>query len=693
MNPVVLIDHNDAPINSQPALAALDAACHRAIDRVLGAKGELGESAATEDVSLVAATEAPPPGGVSIAYLIMGHRSYAHITISRLIQVLWHAAHLFVVHLDARTDAAAANALEARYRQNNVRFIRQRRTVGWGAFSMVEVLLAALSKALIAAPHFDFFVNLSDADVALRTASELGSFLGGFRGRSFVAIKYPEADAMRYQAHAHMRSSTWLECEGEGFLVINQTAAHFFGAEGRRCCFARSGPIVYGPLAFERPPPPEAVKSFYHGSQWVVLDHDAADWLVHSSTAVELAAHLRHTYMADEAFVQTALMASPLKGRLINHNLRYIDWPHGYGDPNAYWRRVGTRHMAGPMVLTPELFRSVARSPAIFARKVDAEDAEGIVFIREWDVWMAAKHLVERSGADVSSSAAGDTELASSGARDAGRTNADALAAAKRLLSSIGQPPIATTLLAENETLTTMRPPLSPEERKRVAADLTVEEAAYVLVSRPVHYGHEDLMAKQFEQPREAPFGKFERPRPIHLVHEDLILTALERPSTEGGIATASPDGVNGVPYGVNGFTSPLLIPLDAAGAAGASGHPLQPPRVITSHHETSRNITKHHEAASRAELPALTVAEPSAPRLARMVFSDGSSCSCAAWCSREGKRGAEPCCTEWADACAWEAAASEAQADPDAVSNASEARTRERRAYASGHEAFSTAY
>jgi protein xylosyltransferase len=650
MSPVVLIDHNDDPISSQPALAALDAACHRAIDRVLGAEGELGESAATEDVSLVATTETPPPGGVSIAYLIMGHRSYAHITISRLIQVLWHAAHLFVVHLDARTDAAVANTLEARYRpQSNVRFIRQRRTVGWGAFSMVEVLLAALSKALLAAPHFDFFVNLSDADVALRTASELGSFLGGFRGRSFVAIKYPEADAMRYQAHAHMRSSTWLECEGEGFLVINQTAAHFFGAEGRRCCFARSGPIVYGPLAFDRPPPPEAVKSFYHGSQWVVLDHDAADWLVHSSTAVELAAHLRHTYMADEAFVQTALMASPLKGRLINHNLRYIDWPHGYGDPNAYWRRVGTRHVAGPIVLTRELFRSVTRSPAIFARKVDAEDAEGIAFVREWDVWMAAKHLVERSGADVStevsssaagdtelaSSGAGDTELASYGARDADRTNADVLAAAKRLLSSIGQPPIATTLLAEDETLTTMRPPLSPEERKRVAADLTAEEAAHVLVSRPVHFGHEDLMAKQFEQPREAQFGKFERPR--------LILTALERPLIEGGIATASPEGVNGVTYGVNGFSSPLPIPLDAAGAVGATGHPLQQSRG----------------APPRAELPAFTVAEPSAPRLARMVFSDGSSCSCAAWCSRESKRSAEPCCTEWVDACAWEAVAS----------------------------------
>ena len=375
-----LLDHNDVAVATQPDLMALDLACQRAIDRQLE-HGIDASDAFGEDASPIAAADAgPPPGGMSIAYLIMGHRSYAHVTISRLVQVLWHAAHLFIVHLDARTDKAVDNALRERFaQQRNVRLMSRRRAVGWGAFSMVEVLLGALALSLEAAPGFDFFINLSDADVALRTAGELGHFLRGFRGRSFVSVKFPEADAMRYYAHAHMRRSTWLECEGEGFLIINQTAADFFGGDGRRCCYARSGPIVYAALPIGRQPPPEAPDgqdlSFYHGSQWVVLARNAVEWLVRDPLAVALASHLRLTYMADETFVQTALMASPLRASLVNHNLRYIDWPHGYGDPNAYWGSVDRKHVAGPMVLTPELFGRVTRSPALFARKVGAAES------------------------------------------------------------------------------------------------------------------------------------------------------------------------------------------------------------------------------------------------------------------------------------------------------------------------------
>ena len=52
---------------------------------------------------------------------------------------------------------------------------------------------------------------------------QLVGFLSGFRGRSFVALKSPAADAMRYHAHARMRESVWLECGGEGFVVVNET--------------------------------------------------------------------------------------------------------------------------------------------------------------------------------------------------------------------------------------------------------------------------------------------------------------------------------------------------------------------------------------------------------------------------------------------------------------------------------------
>ena len=62
---------------------------------------------------------------------------------------------------------------------------------------------------------------------------------------------------MRYQAHQHMRRWSWLECSGRGFLVINQSAGQLFENEQRRCCYARSGPIVYAHLPISRTPVPQ----------------------------------------------------------------------------------------------------------------------------------------------------------------------------------------------------------------------------------------------------------------------------------------------------------------------------------------------------------------------------------------------------------------------------------------------------
>ena len=47
-------------------------------------------------------------------------------------------------------------------------------------------------------------------------------------------------------------------------------------------------------------------------------------------------------------------MHSPFKQNLLNHNLRWIDWPHQHGDAQEYWNRVGKGgrdFVGGPQVL------------------------------------------------------------------------------------------------------------------------------------------------------------------------------------------------------------------------------------------------------------------------------------------------------------------------------------------------------
>ena len=78
------------------------------------------------------------------------------------------------------------------------------------------------------------------------------------------------------------------------------------------------------------------------------------------------------TQVPDESVFQTIAMHSAQHKRLLlNHNLRWIDWPHSHGDPNEYWGRLGSRkYVGGPKVLNASEMRDVLASPYMFARKV-----------------------------------------------------------------------------------------------------------------------------------------------------------------------------------------------------------------------------------------------------------------------------------------------------------------------------------
>ena len=70
----------------------------------------------------------------------------------------------------------------------NVRVLQARRLVQWGMWSMVAIMMDALHTVLSKRVDFDFFINLSDADLSLRTDAELRAFLARHKGRSFINV-------------------------------------------------------------------------------------------------------------------------------------------------------------------------------------------------------------------------------------------------------------------------------------------------------------------------------------------------------------------------------------------------------------------------------------------------------------------------------------------------------------------------
>ena len=104
----------------------------------------------------------------------------------------------------------------------NVRVMQTRRLVQWGMFTMVAIMLDAIHSVLSSALSFDFFINLSDADLSLRTDSEMRAFLARHKGRSFVVSvarkfflhqnRYKHSTSHYYSSYLHFSFTILCQC-------------------------------------------------------------------------------------------------------------------------------------------------------------------------------------------------------------------------------------------------------------------------------------------------------------------------------------------------------------------------------------------------------------------------------------------------------------------------------------------------
>lgn len=386
-----------------------------------------------------------------IFYFIGASRPTAAIMVSRLLLALYHPSHLFVVHVDLKADDKVLRDLqELTASHPNIHIMAARRLVQWGAWTMVLTLLDAIHSALLADLDFDFVINLSDVDVALRTNDEIVNFLRPHRGRQFVQVHQGSGEWLE-KARNFTSAHVVVECGGYGFVAVNSTPIDLGG--GPQCCFGRGGPVLYtnstalhltdardalaADLAAARRRSADGFKGaddnadgtsgvqgggqgggdveagtdgvgihragdeggaardgageeyLRTGSQWVILDRAFAKYLVRDTRAARWIRVFEHRFLSDEAFVQTVLMHSPFNKTLVNHNLRYIYWPHFDGDPTHYWARMGYSFIGGPQVINASALPGVLRSPYMFARKVDPTvDTQAVSL---WDEWMARK--------------------------------------------------------------------------------------------------------------------------------------------------------------------------------------------------------------------------------------------------------------------------------------------------------------
>jgi hypothetical protein len=202
----------------------------------------------------------------------------------------------------------------------------------YSGFSLVRAVLNGLAEIVKEGPPPGHVVLLSGQDYPLRPAHEIDAFLAGRAGESLVE-------------HFHLPSDRWADEHGglDRIRYLHYERVRYRTRMLRAPFLRRSFPTGLEP---------------HGGSAWCALTEEAARTLLafgeQSPKAFRFFARVR---AADELFIQTVLLNSPVRERVANETIHYIQWPGG----------------SHPATFGREDFPQLAASGKLFARKFDTQ--------------------------------------------------------------------------------------------------------------------------------------------------------------------------------------------------------------------------------------------------------------------------------------------------------------------------------
>lgn len=268
------------------------------------------------------------------AYLITAYNNFDHL--ESLLSFLDDPDAWFYVYVDAKV--AIPDSLLKIKTANPLEILHSRR-VEWGDQSQILTELELFAKAYENS-EIEWFHLISGTDFPLRRAKDLLTFYEeAVDVDCFMESEpIPEHLSARVEIyHFGVRRQSEL---GKTALMIQSK----FRAFQRRIGIRRRSPVKGG---------------FMYGSNWVDLRRKAVRMLLDESESIRRTT--RYTQIANEIYKQTFLQDRGL--RIVNDNLRYIDWSACQPSPKS---------------LTPEDYDAVMNSGKLFARKFDAADSPAL---------------------------------------------------------------------------------------------------------------------------------------------------------------------------------------------------------------------------------------------------------------------------------------------------------------------------
>jgi hypothetical protein len=239
----------------------------------------------------------------------------------RLFKAIYETENFYLVHVDKKAADQIYCEIQSFLKDYSNAFLMRRQNCLWGGYSMVDIELKAIEKAVSMFAGWEFFINLSGQCFPLKPQQQIKQFLAENREANFIDVFDP-LDNGRWSNPECRVKQIYFEFRGRVMQIpVNRKMPNDF--------------------------------KWYAGSQWFMINKQFCEY-VNSYRAKKFVRFFKYTHIPDESFFQTVIMNSEFKQTVINDNKRSIEW----GDKCV-------------KILTSDDCEQLISGNAFFARKFD----------------------------------------------------------------------------------------------------------------------------------------------------------------------------------------------------------------------------------------------------------------------------------------------------------------------------------
>jgi len=253
---------------------------------------------------------------MSISFLILAHKNFKQ-TCLLIESLLKYPLSKVILHVDAKSETLQLDLLSNYQSNSRVVILNKRYDVTWGSYNQILATLSLMQEACV--QLCDYQCLISAQDLPIKPLSALADFLNKNKGQEFLEYNTLPISNWDYDGGLERLNLFWLNKPAPNKYFANKVATLIY--------------LIQIKTGFKR----NIKYPLYGGSNWFMLSGDAIHYICHFiETHPDFLKMFKYSRCADEIFVQTILLNSSFKNKVVSKNYRFIDWSSGPEYPRIF---------------------------------------------------------------------------------------------------------------------------------------------------------------------------------------------------------------------------------------------------------------------------------------------------------------------------------------------------------------------